>query len=64
LEEVRKKEKVSFEVPDSSLLDVAQFQLVKGDFVQENIIAHIFKIEQWKKVCLFLQNFNIYFKIP
>jgi hypothetical protein len=41
LEEVRKKQKVSFEVPDSSLLDVALFQLVKGDFVQENIIAYI-----------------------
>jgi hypothetical protein len=64
LEEVRKKQKVSFEVPDSSPLDVALFQLVKGDFVQENIIVTFFRIEQWKKLCLFLQSFIIYFKIP
>ena len=29
------------------LWDVARFQLVKGDFSQENI-AYIFRIEQWK----------------
>jgi hypothetical protein len=42
-----KNAKGKFEVPDSSFLDVALFQLVKGDFLQ-GIISDIFRIEQWK----------------
>jgi len=44
---VRKKRKASFAVPDSVFLNVAPFQLVKGDFPQENIV-YIFRIDQWK----------------
>jgi len=62
---VRKKGKTRFEVPDSSLLDVAPFQLVK-DEIPQVIIAYICRIEQLKnnglyftkigKVCLLYQN--------
>jgi hypothetical protein len=35
-----------------ALWDVALFQLVKGDFPQENNIAYISRIEQWKEFLL------------
>jgi len=38
-----------------ALLDVALFQLVKGDIPQENNIAYIFRIEQWKELWLFFK---------
>jgi hypothetical protein len=42
-----RKQKCIFEGRDSSLVVVALFQLVNGDFLQENIV-NFFKNEQWK----------------
>jgi hypothetical protein len=47
-----------------ALLDVALFQLVKGDIPQGNNIDYILRIEQWKNFCLFFQSVITYFKIP
>jgi len=47
-----------------ALLDVTLFQLVKDDIPQENDIAYIFRIEEWKERCLLFQSVITYFKIP
>jgi len=61
---VRKKRKASFEAPDDSALwGVALLKLVKGDFPQQNNIAYIFRIEQWKELWLIFQIVITYFKI-
>jgi hypothetical protein len=61
---VRKKQKASFEVPDSSVVGCGTVSTGKSDFRQENNIAYIFSIEQWKKLCLLFQPVITYFKIP
>ena len=47
-----------------ALLEVTLFQLVKDDIAQENNIAYIFRIEEWKERCLLFQSVITYFKIP
>jgi len=47
-----------------ALLDVALFQLVKGDFPLENNTVYFFRFEQWKERCFLFQSVITYFKIP
>ena len=47
-----------------ALWNVALLKLVKGDFQQENNIAYISRIENWKKFCLLFQSVITYCKIP
>jgi hypothetical protein len=57
--------KASFEVPCSGLVGVVSlFQKVKGVFPLKDNIAYIFRIEQWKKLCLVFPSIVTYFKNP
>jgi len=51
---VRKNEKASFAVPDSSPVGCSTLSTGKSDFPQENV-AYIFRIAHWKVI-------GIYFK--
>ena len=45
---VKEKEKVRFEVPDSSLVEYGTISAAKSDFPHERNIVYIFRIEQWR----------------